>query len=94
MGEPNVDKLMKCMSSQMFVEWMAYYSLEPWCEDRADLRAGHTTAAVLNILRKGTLILADQFILNHKQAPQEQTTVEMKQVFKSFMAGVNRGNNR
>jgi hypothetical protein len=35
------------MSSREFAEWMAYYALEPWGEERADLRAGIVAAAAI-----------------------------------------------
>lgn len=36
------------MSSHEFSEWMAYYAIDPFGEDRADLRQALTTAAVAN----------------------------------------------
>lgn len=38
------------MSSREFVEWMAYYRIDPFGEDRADLRQAMTTAAVHNTI--------------------------------------------
>lgn len=31
-----------------FAEWLAYYALEPWGEERADLRAGIIASTVAN----------------------------------------------
>ena len=36
------------MSNREFVEWQAYYGLEPFGEERADLRAGIVSATVAN----------------------------------------------
>lgn len=40
------------MDSREFSEWMAYYSIEPWGEDRADLRTGILASLTANINRK------------------------------------------
>lgn len=38
-----------------FLGWVAYYRLEPWGEERADLRAGIVAAAMRNSMRgRGT----------------------------------------
>jgi hypothetical protein len=38
------------MSSHELTEWMAYYRIEPFGEERADLRQAMTTAAVHNTI--------------------------------------------
>lgn len=40
------------MGSREFSEWMAYYGIEPWGEDRADLRVALLTSLTANINRK------------------------------------------
>lgn len=42
-------ELLDRMSSREFAEWMAYYGIEPFGEERADLRQAYTTAAVTNL---------------------------------------------
>jgi len=39
------------MSSREYAEWMAYYRLEPFGEERGDLRAGVVAATVANVNR-------------------------------------------
>lgn len=39
------------MSSREFSEWMAFYTIEPWGEERADLRQALTTSAVHNSIQ-------------------------------------------
>lgn len=39
------------MSSREFSEWMAYYAIEPFGEERADLRQALTTSAVHNSIQ-------------------------------------------
>lgn len=43
-----VAELLERMSSREFSEWMLYYDLEPFGEERADLRQAMTTSAVHN----------------------------------------------
>lgn len=46
-----VGELLGRISSQELTEWMAYSQVEPWGEDRADLRAGIVAATVANAQR-------------------------------------------
>ena len=39
------------MSSREFSEWIAFYSLEPFGEDREDLRSGIVASVVANTVR-------------------------------------------
>jgi hypothetical protein len=39
------------ISSVQFAEWMAFSRLEPWGEDRADLRAGIVASTIANANR-------------------------------------------
>jgi len=50
-GEIDVDALLARLSSRSISEWMAYYSLEPFGEERADLRFGMLMALLANINR-------------------------------------------
>lgn len=49
-----VAELLDRMSSAEFSEWMAYYTIEPFGEERADLRQALTTSAVANTLQAQT----------------------------------------
>lgn len=40
------------MPARLFAEWQAYFQVEPWGEERADLRAGIVAATVANPWRK------------------------------------------
>lgn len=42
------------MSSHELSEWMAYYQIEPFGEERADLRQAMTTSAVHNSIQAQT----------------------------------------
>ena len=39
LGIPNVDRMLRGISGQAFAEWIAYSNLEPFGEERDDLRA-------------------------------------------------------
>jgi len=39
------------ISAREFAEWMAYYTLEPWGQERGDLRAGIVAATIANANR-------------------------------------------
>ena len=49
-----VAELLDRMSSREFSEWMAYYAIEPFGEERADLRQALTTSAVHNSIQAQT----------------------------------------
>lgn len=39
MGQPNPDAMLAAMTPSQLGEWLAYYEIDPWGEQRADLRA-------------------------------------------------------
>lgn len=43
--------MLAAMTSAQFVEWRAYFALEPWDEERADLRAAIIAATIANAHR-------------------------------------------
>ena len=46
-----VQALQATMGYREFIEWMAYYQMEPWDETRADWRAGMVAAVIANVNR-------------------------------------------
>lgn len=50
LGIPNVDGMLASISGLQLVEWMAYAELEPFGEERADLRMAIGTASLSNTL--------------------------------------------
>ena len=46
-----MDALLAEMSSRQLAEWIAYYQVEPWGEERADLRAGIVASTIANVNR-------------------------------------------
>lgn len=51
MGRADVDRMLGELSARQFDEWIAFYSIEPWGEERADLRAGIVASTVANVNR-------------------------------------------
>lgn len=43
-----VEEMLDRMGASEFDDWMAYYTLEPWGEERADIRQALTTTAIVN----------------------------------------------
>lgn len=44
-------EVQRTISGREFAEWLAYYQIEPWGEERADLRAGIVASTVANVHR-------------------------------------------
>jgi hypothetical protein len=51
LGEWNVDALLQRMPVPLLIEWMAYYSIEPFGSNMDDLRAGVLASLTANIHR-------------------------------------------
>lgn len=49
LGIPNVDAMLRSMPGHQLPEWIAYAELEPFGEERADVRMAIQTAALGNI---------------------------------------------
>lgn len=52
------------LNAREFAEWIAYWNIEPWGEERADLRAGIIAATVANAapFRSGRSFAASEFM--------------------------------
>jgi len=46
-----VDRLLAELSTREFDEWLAYYQIEPWGEERGDVRAGIIASTIANVNR-------------------------------------------
>lgn len=58
-----MDALLSSMSAEMFAEWAAYAEIEPWGEERADLRAGIVSSVIANTHRgKGQPLTPKDFM--------------------------------
>ncbi len=72
--------------SREFAEWRAYYELEPWGEERADLRAGIVASTIANVNRgKGKAFSPGDFMPEFdKPIRKKQTAAEMAAVMNLF----------
>jgi hypothetical protein len=46
-----VEELLARISSRELTEWMAYFAIDPFGEERADLRAGIVASTLVNVNR-------------------------------------------
>ena len=52
LGESNPDAMLVRMPHRVFLEWIEYTNLEPFGEERADLRAGIIASTIANCLAR------------------------------------------
>jgi hypothetical protein len=67
------------ISSHAYAEWMAYSRIEPWGEEREDLRIGILASMIANMFReKGKKAYQPQdFILNFEPEDEEAKVQKM-----------------
>lgn len=68
-----------------FAEWMAYYTMEPWGEDRSDLRAGIIASTIANTQRgKRTKAFKPSDFMPNFDRPRKckQSPEEMRALFR------------
>ena len=70
---------MSHMSAREFAEWMAYSQIEPWGEERADLRAALIckVLADINTPKGKQRAKLEDFMLRFDREKSTQTTEEM-----------------
>jgi hypothetical protein len=77
-----VRELLARTDSQELAEWMAFYQLEPFGDERADYRQALTTCVIANANRdkskKPTPFTPEDFMIGKKTPPKEQTWEEMR----------------
>ncbi len=69
-----VGELSEELSDAEFQEWMSFYRMEPFGEDRADLRAGIIAATIVNVQRgkKGRPVKPTDFMPYQKAGEQRR----------------------
>lgn len=86
----SVKRCQQEIDSREFVEWQAYFGLDPFGEDRADLRAGIIAMTIANSQRaKGTRpFTAQEFMptFGRRRPREEQTPQQMLAVFRQIAA--------
>lgn len=98
LGCPNVDAMLDAMPARMLSEWVAYYGIEPWCEQRADLRMGIICATMANAWSsKGRRMKPMDFMPRFDVEPQKvQVVADQQAMFEAFRQAVEqkRGSDR
>lgn len=75
--------LLRNMPAAELAEWIAYYQLHPWGEEREDLRAGMIAAPLLNCWTKGRRWKPQDWVARPKR--KEPMSVEnMKTVLQAL----------
>jgi hypothetical protein len=71
------------LPSSELTEWIAYYRLEPWGQERDNWHSAQVAAIIANVNRKkGTPALSvDEFMYRDRQTTRDQKT-------KGFLAGM------
>lgn len=79
LGEPDPDALLARIRPSVLGEWLAYFSINPWGAERADLRTGILTASVVNALKarvNGREARPSDFMPYHKPPPRDPDELE------------------
>ena len=81
-----VSELKQRMSGREFFRWIAYSVIEPWGEERADLRAAMIASTIANVNRgKGRPVVPiERFMpkFGPKQPAKKQSVQDMMATFK------------
>ena len=101
MGYP-VRVLQRMIDSKEFAEWMAYYQIEPFGEERADLREAMVPFMLANAFgEKGKKPKLEDFLISNliNDEPKlrqslEEMQVKLKGIAKRYEEAQKRGNNR
>jgi hypothetical protein len=80
------------MDSAEMAEWMAFYRIEPFGEQREDVRAGIVASTIANFMQGGKkpkIFTPSDFMLFKQEKPQEESGVveQVKAVFSQFKRG-------
>lgn len=75
------------LTSGELSEWLAYYSLEPFGQDRQDFGHAQTAAAIINAFKgKGPRVkaadLMPRFERSRSPAKRQQSTGDMQKIFR------------
>lgn len=91
LGIWNVEEWLNRVSSEQLAGWMAYYNLEPWGENRADLRNGVLISSINHMLvGEKSEAKPEQFVLKFgksKKKPKQkaQSAKEQMENFAAIM---------
>ena len=82
-----VRELLDSLDVAELQEWVAFYELDPWTEDRADLRAGIVASTVANChSTKGKFRPRDFMVDYEKRHREPKTPEQLKELAKRITA--------
>lgn len=81
----SVKKAQREINSAEFAHWVAYYRIDPFGDERADLRAGIIASTVANVhaTKKSQQLKPADFMPDF-EPPKRQSTKEMIDVMRKF----------
>lgn len=87
LGCVNVDAMLAQITWRQFLEWNAYAALEPFDEEREDLRNAYVVATLANVNRKkGTRVRRpDELKLHFGDAPRRSQTWQEQKAYGRMM---------
>lgn len=90
------EELLCRITARELVEWMAYYELEPWGEERADLRAAIVASTIANIFRgKRAAYKVEDFMPEFgRRAKSPNELLKLAEMLNATLGGSDRRGNR
>jgi hypothetical protein len=91
LGVAHPDLLLSQLDSKQISEWMAFYQVEPFGEERADLRSAIIACVTANAWRgKNQKPFEVSDFLPKFDPPKQQTLEEMKTILRATLHGKGR----
>ena len=77
------------MTSAQLSEWMAYAQLEPWGEERADLRAGIIASTQANTMKgaKGKSFKPQDFMPQYEPEDEDESAAKLMARMRAALGG-------
>jgi hypothetical protein len=88
LGHSRPDALLRSLTAKEFLEWQAFYSDDPFGDQRADLRAGIVCSTMNNRWRGKNETPAQPIDFMPFRRQQEQTPEEMQFTLRSILGQV------
>lgn len=93
LGNIDVDAMLDGISSDQLIRWIAYAKIEPFGEERGDLRSAIVASTIANANRiKGRVFKIDDFMPEFNKS--KKTWQEMKSLLKQYAVQHNKVINR
>ena len=90
LGEPDIEAMLDGISAKQLQSWMAYYDIEPFGEERADLRSAIVACQIVNVnIPKGKKRFKPGDFMPDFKPKKQQSVKEMACIFRVFAAAHN-----